>query len=123
MDMEAIVGFADGHRRHRMVSWWYGVVNRLRTSCRLVGEIAKALGPNISSNELQVGRLVKQRNQGADTLKVFASTTVAGYSSRHPDFSALAGRMFVAFIHKNTEKVFSEWVAAYATGRSLSPSL
>ncbi|TFK90046.1 hypothetical protein K466DRAFT_574464 [Polyporus arcularius HHB13444] len=37
-------------------------------------------------------------------------------STRHPDYSALAGRLVVASIHKVTPKLFSAWVAAYGSG-------
>ena len=42
--------------------------------------------------------------------QVFLAETVSTFSSRHPDYSILAGRIYVAYIHKRVQKRFSEWV-------------
>ncbi|CAM9747166.1 unnamed protein product [Choristocarpus tenellus] len=43
-------------------------------------------------------------------LDELAAQTAAYMATQHPDFSALAARISVSNLHKNTEKVFSEVV-------------
>ncbi|RPD54721.1 PFL-like glycyl radical enzyme, partial [Lentinus tigrinus ALCF2SS1-6] len=50
------------------------------------------------------------------TCQLHAATTIAGLSSKHPQYALLAGRIVAAFLHKATaSKSFSAWVALWAT--------
>ncbi|TFK78209.1 hypothetical protein K466DRAFT_570979, partial [Polyporus arcularius HHB13444] len=46
-------------------------------------------------------------------LLLHAAVTTASSSTKHPHFSALAARLFIASIHKITRKTFSTWVSAH----------
>ncbi|RPD64428.1 alpha subunit of ribonucleoside diphosphate reductase [Lentinus tigrinus ALCF2SS1-7] len=65
----------------------------------VVSNITSGLALQVSSTELQL----------------HAATTLAAASTKHPDFSKLAGRLFAASLHKNTPaRTFSAWVAMWA---------
>ncbi len=51
-----------------------------------------------------------------DILQNHAAAAIAACCTKHPHYSTLAGRMFVAFLHKITKKTFSAWVAETAAG-------
>ncbi|KAI0688618.1 hypothetical protein C8T65DRAFT_746515, partial [Cerioporus squamosus] len=55
----------------------------------------------------------------AHDLLVHTASSIAASCTKHPHFSTLAGRVFVASLHKVTDKTFSAWVERYAT---VSPS-
>ncbi|TFK81335.1 ribonucleoside diphosphate reductase large subunit, rr1, partial [Polyporus arcularius HHB13444] len=44
------------------------------------------------------------------------AATVAASCTKHPHFSVLAGRIFVASLHKSIDKTFSTWVAQHSSG-------
>ncbi|KAI0717705.1 ribonucleoside-diphosphate reductase large subunit [Cerioporus squamosus] len=53
--------------------------------------------------------------------ELHAATTVAAFSTKHPHFSLLAGRMFVALLHKKTAKKFSYWFLSIIAYGTISP--
>ncbi|KAI1782644.1 briggsae CBR-RNR-1 protein [Ganoderma leucocontextum] len=46
----------------------------------------------------------------AETFQIFLAEIVSTFSARHPDYSILAGRVYVSYIHKRVPKRFSTWV-------------
>ncbi|RDX47464.1 alpha subunit of ribonucleoside-diphosphate reductase [Lentinus brumalis] len=66
----------------------------------LVDDIATSLTGHVSAHELQI----------------HTAAAVAASCTKHPHFSKLAGRIFVAALHKTTEKTFSTWVDNHADG-------
>ncbi|KAI0745888.1 ribonucleotide reductase [Earliella scabrosa] len=51
------------------------------------------------------------------------ASTVAAFSSKDPAYLLLAGRMYIADIHKGVGRSFSTWVHANASVANLDPSL
>lgn len=41
--------------------------------------------------------------------QLFLAEIVATFSSRHPDYAILAGRVYTSYIHKRVPKQFSVW--------------
>ncbi|KAI0750148.1 ribonucleotide reductase [Daedaleopsis nitida] len=52
-----------------------------------------------------------------------AASTAASYSSRHPDYGRLAGRLVVANIHKTVDKSFITWVDMHANSLGIHPAI
>ncbi|RPD77255.1 ribonucleotide diphosphate reductase large subunit 1, partial [Lentinus tigrinus ALCF2SS1-7] len=47
-----------------------------------------------------------------------SAAVVAGYATKHSDYSLLAGRISVVDLHKMTQKSFTTWVTTFGTGPS-----
>ncbi|PIL31863.1 hypothetical protein GSI_06567 [Ganoderma sinense ZZ0214-1] len=51
---------------------------------------------------------------GAEAFLIFLAEIVSSFSSHHPDYSILAGRVYVTYHHKRVPKLFSAWVLEHA---------
>lgn len=51
----------------------------------------------------------------AEHSQLYTASAAAVFASKHPDYSLLAGRVYVAVLHKYTPESFSDW--AIADGR------
>ncbi|KAI1786389.1 CBN-RNR-1 protein [Ganoderma leucocontextum] len=59
----------------------------------------------------------------ASFRQIFLAEIVSTFSARHPDYSILAGRVYVSYIHKRVPKRFSSWVFHQANSKYTAVSL
>ena len=57
--------------------------------------------------------------------QAFLAETVATFGARHPDYSSLAGRIYAAYLHKQTPRSFRDYVDIVRTSKFsiFSPTL
>lgn len=87
------------------------------TLCSIVSGIASGLAMQLTSAELQARTLTFSSGPSAVLTipQVHTAFSLAASSTKHPHFSALAGRTFAAYLRKNVPtKSFSAWVASWA---------
>lgn len=85
---------------------------------RIVSRVSAGVKTHITSRDLNVCDVVHvEQFKILTRTQYFAATTVASSATKHPDYSRLAGRIYVTALHKDTEKSFTSWVAIYGSGR------
>ncbi len=79
--------------------------------------IALGVATQVSSRELRVSsvRGVWTR-ECANVAQRHCASTAAASAVTHPDYALLGGRLYVAGLHKDTQKSFTDWVTSYGTG-------
>lgn len=81
-------------------------------------ELSDDVTVQVSSRDLSVSNEVYIHESKCRThlSKLHVAATAAASATKHPDYSLLAGRVYVAALHKYTVKSFSEWVLSNGTG-------